>query len=350
MPYTNINQILSIIEQDPKISDIHISSGHHIRCRKVGTIYSREDMEMTPYEDVQAIVQDMLRDYYRGWETIIENKELDFSIYSDAGVPYRINAYFSLKKLNIAMRKIANKPMDMNVLMYDDVANNVIEKVLKQKTGLFLVTWPTGSGKSTSLIAMIEWINQQKEEHIITIEDPIEFIFEAKSCHISQRELGSDMISFAQAMKGAMRQDPDIIFVWEIRDPETADAALKLAETGHLVFSTLHTRNAADTIFRFVSLFPPALQENAKERLASGLLGIQSQFLLKTADGQWRVGLYELLLNTNAVRNDIRKNNGQQINSIIETSRGHGMISHTEYAKRLLSEWKITPEEVDWLF
>jgi twitching motility protein PilT len=125
---------------------------------------------------------------------------------------------------------------------------------------------------------------------------------------------------------------------------------LKLAETGHLVFSTLHTRDAADTIYRFVSLFPPTIQTNARDRLAAGLLGIQSQFLLKTADGQNRVGLYELLINSNAVRNDIRKNNGQQIDSIIETSRQRGMISHSEYAKRLIAEGKITKEQVDWLF
>ena len=156
---------------------------------------------------------------------------------------------------------------------------------------------------------MLEWLNIHRKEHIITIEDPIEFIFEPKNCLISQRELGADTLDFPHAMRSAMRQDPDIIFVGEIRDPATADAALKLAETGHLVFSTLHTRNAADTVYRFVSLFPPKIQDNVRDRLAAGLIGIQSQFLLKTKDQKSRIGLFELMINSTAVKNDIRKNN-----------------------------------------
>jgi twitching motility protein PilT len=162
--------------------------------------------------------------------------------------------------------------------------------------------------------------------------------------------LGSDTLSFAAAMKSAMRQDPDIIFVWEIRDRETAEAALNLAETWHLVFSTLHTRSASNTVSRMVSLFPTDIQENVKNRLSTSLLGIQSQFLLKTVDEKSRVWLYELMINTTAIRNDIRKNEWKLINSIIETSRQAGMISHVEYAKRLLSDEKITKESVDWLF
>jgi len=350
MTYTDVNQILWLLEHEDAISDIHICSDDFINYRKVGSIYELKEQAKVTFQEVQDMLKIMLSDYYKGWEKLINEKEIDFSFYSASGIPYRINTYYSLKKLSIAMRKIANKPMDLSELMYDDVADSVISNILNQKTGLFLVTGPTGSGKSTSLIAMIELLNQHRQEHIITIEDPIEFIFEPKSCHISQRELWSDTLSFAKAMKSAMRQDPDIIFVWEIRDPETADAALKLAETWHLVFSTLHTRNAADTIYRFVSLFPPGLQENAKDRLAAGLLGIQSQFLLKTSDQKGRVGLFELLVNSNAIRNDIRKNSWQQINSIIETSRQRGMISHTEYAKRLLAEWRIDRDQVDWLF
>lgn len=350
MPYTNINQILSIIEQDPKISDVHVSSDAPIKYRKIWHILVHDTLAIPSKDEVQTMVQTMLQDYYQWRETILDKKELDFGIYSDAWIPYRVNAYFSLKTLNIAMRKIENKPRNLEDLMYNDIAQSVRDHILNQKTGIFLVTWPTWSGKTTTLIAMLERLNKQRKEHIITIEDPIEFIFEPKNCHISQRELWADMLSFSSAMKGAMRQDPDIIMVWEIRDPETADAALKLAETWHLVFSTLHTRNAADTVYRFVSLFPPELQENAKDRLAAWLLWIQSQFLLKTADGNGRVWLYELLLNTNAVRNDIRKNGWIQINSIIETSRQRGMIWHGEYAKRLLSEWRITEEEVRWVF
>jgi len=240
--------------------------------------------------------------------------------------------------------------MPLENLMYKDVADSIKEHILTQKTGLFLVTGPTGSGKTTSMIAMIELLNRTRKEHIITIEDPIEYVFEPQQCLISQRELGSDTLSFARAMKSAMRQDPDIIFVGEIRDPETAEAAINLAETGHLVFSTLHTRGASNTINRLVSFFPPANQDSIKDRLADSLLGVQSQFLLKTADDKHRVGLYELMINNVAIRNNIRKDDGRQIDSIIETSRSYGMISHTEYAKRLLADERITKEQVEWLF
>lgn len=146
-----------------------------------------------------------------------------------------------------------------------------------------------------------------------------------------------------------MREDPDIIFVGEIRDPETAEAAMNLAETGHLVFSTLHTRTAATTVHRLISLFPPDIQDSVKDRLAQSLLGVQSQFLLQTKDGKGRVGLFEFMLNTTAVRNDIRKNAGRQIDAIIETSRQYGMISHIEYAKRLIADERIDKSQVDWL-
>lgn len=197
---------------------------------------------------------------------------------------------------------------------------------------------------------MLDYINATRKEHIVTIEDPIEFIFERKQSLISQRELGSDTLSFPAAMKSAMRQDPNIIFVGEIRDPETAEAALDLAETGHLVFSTLHTRSASNTVYRLISFFPPEIQESIKDRISASLLGVQSQFLLQTADGKSRIGLYELMLNSNAVANNIRKEAGKQIDSIIETSRQRGMISHTEYAKRLIADGRINKEQVAWLF
>jgi len=350
MPYNDINDILKVFEAYPEVSDIHLSADEYISYRSVGEIVFMRDYPKLTQDELEMISKKMLTEYRNGWDKLQKDRELDFSFYSEAGIPYRVNAYYSLKDLGMALRKISNKPLPLNKLIYDDIAQAVVDHVLNQKTGLFLVTWPTGSWKTTSLIAMIEWLNNHRKEHIITIEDPIEFIFEWKGCLISQRELGSDTNSFAGAMKSAMRQDPDIIFVWEIRDPETADAALKLAETGHLVFSTLHTRNAADTVYRFVSLFPAEMQAYVKDRLASGLLWIQSQFLLKTSDGKGRVWLYELLLNNTAVRNDIRKNEGKLINSIIETSRQSGMISHTEYAKRLIAEGIITKAEVERLF
>jgi len=196
---------------------------------------------------------------------------------------------------------------------------------------------------------MLEYINQKKHEHIITIEDPMEFIFTPKNCLISQRELNIDTLSYAAAMRSVVREDPNVIFIGEIRDPETAEAAMNLAETGHLVFSTLHTRSAASTVHRLVSLFPSDIQESVKDRLAASLLGVQSQFLVQTSDKKERIGLFELMLNTTAIKNDIRKNEGKQIGDIIETSRQHGMITHIEYAKRLLADEKIEESEIDWL-
>jgi len=309
-----------------------------------------EDKPILTQEEMNAILKLMLEKYSDGIEKYLRNRELDFNYYSPNGTPYRVNAFFKLNSMAVAMRKIAYKPIPLENLLYDDLATSIKTNILNQKTGLFLVTWPTWSGKTTSLISMIEHLNTVRKEHIITIEDPIEFIFTQKSCLISQRELWSDTLWYANAMRSAMREDPDIIFVGEIRDPETAEAAMNLAETGHLVFSTLHTRTAATTVNRLISLFPPDIQESVKDRLAQSLLGVQSQFLLQTKDGKWRVGLYEFMRNTTAVRNDIRKNAGRQIDAIIETSRQYGMISHIEYAKRLIADGKIDKSQVDRLF
>ena len=214
---------------------------------------------------------------------------------------------------------------------------------------MYLVTGPTGSGKSTSLVAMLDYINQNNKGNLITIEDPIEFIFTPKNCIISQREIGHDTWSFENALRSAMREDPNIIFVGEIRDRETAEAVLSLAETGHLVFSTLHTSSAANTINRYISFFPPEIQNSVAERLAESLIGVQSQFLVKTKDNSSRVGIYELMLNTTSVRNNIKKIEIEQIDSIIETSSLIGMITLKKYAQRLVEKGIVDPKDVEWL-
>lgn len=213
MAYNDINDILKVFEQYPEVSDIHLCAGEHISYRSIGEVVFMRDYPKVTEEEMEMIVKKMLAEYRNGWEKLQETRELDYSFYSEAGTPYRVNAYYALKNLGVAMRKISNKPLPLNELLYDDISQAVINHVLNKKTGIFLVTGPTGSGKTTSLIAMIEWLNLNRREHIITIEDPIEFIFEGQGCLISQRELGSDTKSFAGAMKSAMRQDPDIIFV-----------------------------------------------------------------------------------------------------------------------------------------
>lgn len=350
MDFPQLLGLLQKLEEDLAISDIHLWSNEFIAFRRVGEINFIREFERLTQQDTEDILQHFLENHPDGYERFLKNREVDFNYYSPGGVPYRVNAYFKLENIWIAMRKISYKPLPLEELMYDDVAKAVRESILNQKTWMFLVTWPTWSWKTTSLIAMLEYLNEVRREHIITIEDPIEYIFEPNNCLISQRELGSDTLSFANAMKSAMREDPDIIFVWEIRDPDTAEAAINLAETWHLVFSTLHTRSASNTVYRLISFFPPEQQESIKDRLASSLLWVQSQFLLQTMDGKRRIGLYELMINSPAIRNNIRKDDGKQIDSIIETSRQRGMISHIEYAKRLIADRIITKEQVEWLF
>jgi twitching motility protein PilT len=345
----SLTDILWLLENIPSLSDVHLCVWSKISYRNIGEIKYIEDKEVLTQEDMESIMKEMLWKYANWYERYLQNREMDINYYSSNWTPFRVNTYFKLNKMAAAMRKIAYKPIPLENLIYDDVANAIKANILNQKNGLFLVTWPTWSWKTTTLIAMLEHLNHVRNEHLITIEDPIEFIFEQKNCLISQRELWSDTLSYANAMRSAMREDPDIIFVGEIRDPETAEAALNLAETWHLVFSTLHTKTAASTVYRLVSLFPSEIQDSIKDRIAQSLLGVQSQYLLQTKDWKSRVWLYEFMINSTAVRNDIRKNAWRQIDAIIETSRQLGMISHLEYAKRLIADGRIDKSAVDWL-
>src|SRR5574344_2299846 len=236
------------------------------------------------------------------------------------------------------MRKINSQAKLLEEMMFSNLADSIKKNVLSAKKGLFLVTGPTGSGKSTSLVSMLEHINETRSENLITIEDPIEFIFEPKKCIVSQREIGHDTRSFANALRSAMREDPNIIFVGEIRDRETAESVLSLAETGHLVFSTLHTNSAANTVNRYISFFPPEIQDSISDRLSESLIGVQSQVLVRTKDGKSRVGLFEVMINTTSIKNNIKKRAVDQIDSIIETSSLIGMINLKKYAQRLIDK------------
>ena len=236
------------------------------------------------------------------------------------------------------MRKINAMAKKLEELMFSDIADSVKKNILAAKKGLYLVTGPTGCGKSTSLVAMLEYLNETKNSNLITIDDPIEFIFQPQKCIVSQREIGHDTRSFANALRSAMREDPNIIFVGEIRDRETAESVLSLAETGHLVFSTLHTNSASNTVNRLISFFPPEIQSSIAERLAESLIGIQSQFLVKTKDGASRVGIFEVMINTTSVKNNIKKREIDQIDSIIDTSSLIGMITLKKYTQRLIDK------------
>jgi twitching motility protein PilT len=248
------------------------------------------------------------------------------------------------------MRKINDDPKNIEDLMFADIAESIKKNVLWMTKWLYLVTWPTWSWKSTSMVSMINHLNEIRNENIITIEDPIEFIFTPKKSLINQREVWHDTRSFSNALRASMREDPDIIFVWEIRDKETAEAALNLSETWHLVFSTLHTSSASMTVNRYISFFPPEIQDSIADRLADTLVWVQSQILVKNTEWSTRVWIFELMLNNTAVKNNIKKRELAQIDNIIETSSNQWMISLKQYAKRLIELWIISTESVSRIF
>lgn len=344
----DIEQILSLIEKNVNISDLHLSGGESIAYRLNGEVIREEKAGKLSNESMELILRQLLAGNPQRFDKFLWDKEADFAYISKTGIPYRVNAFFKTGRLGVVMRKINGTAKKVEELMFTDIADSIRKNVLNQKKGLYLVTGPTGSGKSTSLVAMLEEINQTRAENMITIEDPIEFVFSPKKCIISQREIGHDTWSFPNALRASLREDPDIIFVGEIRDRETAESALSLAETGHLVFSTLHTNSAANTVNRLISFFPPEIQESVCDRLAASLIGVQSQMLVKSKMGS-RVGIYELMLNTTSVRNNIKKKEIEQLDNIIETSSLIGMINLKKYTQRLIDKQIIDPKEVDWL-
>ena len=345
-----IDTVLDLIEKNPNISDLHMSAGEVVSYRINGEIVREESAWVVSDESMELVIRHLLQKDPQRFDNYLWEKDVDFAYVSHAWVPYRVNAYFRTGKMAVVMRKISKDPRQMEDIMFSDIAGSIKKNVLWAKRWLYLVTWPTGSGKSTSIVAMLDHINQTREENIVTIEDPIEYLFHPKKCLISQREIGHDTRSYANALRASMRQDPDIIFVGEIRDRETAEAVLSLAETGHLVFSTLHTSSASHTINRFIWFFPPEVQSSVADRVAEALIWVQSQFLVKSKDGSSRVGLFEVMLNTTSIKNNIKKKEIAQLDNIIDTSSLIGMISLKRYAKKLLEKNIIDPKDVEWLF
>ncbi len=345
----DIEKILWLIAKNPNISDLHLSSGECVSYRLNGGIIREEKAGKLTSEGMEITLRQLFQWNPQRFDKFLGDKESDFAYISKDGTAYRVNAYLKTWRIGVVMRKIWKEAKKMEDLMFNNIAESIRNNVLSKKKWLYLVTWPTGSGKSTSLVAMLEEINKERSENLITIEDPIEYVFEPQKCIVSQREIGHDTWSFSNALRAAMRQDPDILFVGEIRDKETAEAVLNLAETGHLVFSTLHTNSASHTINRFISFFPPDIQWNVAERLSETLIGIQSQVLVKSKDESTRVGIFELLLNTHSVKTNIKKKDVDQIDSIIETSNMIWMITLKQYAENLVNKWIIGSEEIERL-
>jgi twitching motility protein PilT len=310
------NILAEVIENDA--SDLHINVGMPPVLRR-NTELVELDFAPVSNEDAKEMVVSMVGP--EKYKKVDENKDLDFSTSIDDGHRFRVNAHYQRDTLAISFRVIPNQ--------IPDIENLHLPPVVKELTdlprGLVLVTGHTGSGKSTTLAAMVELINSKYCKRIITMEDPIEYMIENKECMIEQREIGADCPNFASGLKHALRQDPDIIMVGEMRDLETTGSTITAAETGHLVFSTLHTINAAQTIERIIDIYPAAQQNQIRTMLANTLQAVISQTLFKRVDEPGMVPCTEILLCTSAVRNCIRENRIYEIPNIIETSRRLGM-------------------------
>lgn len=345
----DIEDIMSLISKNPNISDIHISWDEAIAYRLNWEIIRQEQAGKLTNENIEIILRQLFQWNPQRFERFLADKESDFAYVSKDLTSYRVNAFLKTGRIGIVMRKINNIPRKLEEIMFTNIAENIKKQISTSKSWLFLITWPTGAWKSTSMVAIIEYLNQTRNENIVTIEDPIEFIFEPKKCLISQREIWHDTRSFKNSLRSSMRQDPDIVFVWEIRDQETAESVLNLAETWHLVFSTLHTSSASHTINRFISFFDPEIQDSIRSRFADALLGIQSQMLVKTKDWKNRVAILEVMLNNTAIKNNLRRWDIDQLDNIMESWYNQWMIKLWQYAERLVEKDIVNWNEVSWL-
>jgi len=271
----------------------------------------------------------------------VENAvDVDTSYETEGGIRHRVNVYYQQQQLTAAIRLLNDKIPTFEELLLPEA----LRTLANEPRGLILVTGPTGSGKSTTLAAMVDYINERKACHILTIEDPVEYVYTQNMAMIHQRNVGEDVDSFSNALKSAMREDPDVILVGEMRDFETISAAITAAETGHLVLSTLHTTGAAMTVDRIIDVFPPHSQQQIRTQLAGVLKGVITQALLPHASGTGRIAAFEIMLGTDAVSTLIRENKGHQLNSIIQTSARQGMILLDDYLAKLVRNGAITME------
>lgn len=318
-------------------SDLHISAGLPPLIRVDGEI-KRINVESLDDRTVHDMIYDIMNDKQQ--KDFEEFFETDFSFDLPGIARYRVNAFNQNRGPAAAFRTIPSKVLTLEQLN----APEIFKKISQQPRGLVLVTGPTGSGKSTTLAAMIDYVNENRSEHILTIEDPIEFVHQSKSCLINQRELGTHTLGFAEALRSALREDPDVILVGEMRDLETIRLALTAAETGHLVFATLHTTSAAKTIDRIVDVFPAAEKDMVRAMLSESLRAVIAQTLLKKVNGG-RVAAHEIMIATPAIRNLIRENKIAQMYSSIQTGQAKGMQTLDQCLLNLVRNRVVHVEE-----
>lgn len=331
----NIKNIFKLaVEQ--KASDIHLTVGLPVMFRVNGELIDIDKGSVIEKKEIEQGVFSLISDEQK--KEFIENRELDFGVNIN-GDRFRINIYFEKDNIGLVARVISEKMPTLEELGTPDIITNL----LKLNQGLILVTGPTGCGKSTALASMINYINSNRRCNIVTMEDPIEYIFKPEKSIVVQRQLGSDTLSFANALKHVLRQDPDVIMVGEMRDLDTIGATITLAETGHLVLATLHTYSAAQTIDRIIDIFPPHQQNQVRMQLSMTLVAVISQRLVNNTEGEL-IAAREILINTPAVSNLIRENKISQIRTVIETSSREGMISMDQDLKRLHKEKLISKE------
>ena len=322
---------------EKQASDIHITAHSPVMFRIHGDLRPAAPDKLSPSDTLELAKQLMTEEQFRQF---MASGDLDFAY----GIPdvsrFRVNAYRQRGHAALTIRLIPSRVPVMEELGLPRIA----EEFARKPQGLLLVTGPTGSGKSTTLAAMIDYINRTRRDHIITLEDPIEFVHEHKNCIVNQREIGTDTESFAKGLRAALRQDPDVVLVGEMRDLETISIAITAAETGHLVFGTLHTADAPQTVDRIIDVFPHEAQQQIRVQLASVLLGVIAQRLLPRADGRGRVAAFEVMVNTPAVANLIRSEKVHQIRSVMQTGKAMGMQTMEMSLRELLAQGLITAE------